>query len=128
MESYTVVELATVLGVTDAALRQKIRSHELPFSYKAGKISIAATDFENYLQANRCWDFEIPEWSVYRQVRRPIKQQFTKIQGALQVLAEYGISIEQRTLKRWIQSRQVKAFNLGGTYYIPIDVLRTDLA
>ncbi|MFC4767376.1 helix-turn-helix domain-containing protein [Effusibacillus consociatus] len=128
MEHYTVVELATVLGVTDAALRQKIRANEIPFVKKDGKKSITTQDFENYLYENRCWNFEIPEWKVYENCKRPIKPQFTKIQGTLAVLKEYGITIEQRTLKRWIQTNQIKAYNLGGTYYIPIEILRKDLS
>lgn len=128
MEYYTVVELSTVLGITDAALRQKIRAKELPSIQLDRKISISTNDFEDYLARNRCWDFSIEEWEVYRKTKRPIKQQFTKIPGALQILKEYGISIEQRTLKRWITSKQIKAYNLGGTFYIPIEILHSDLS
>lgn len=128
MEYYTVVELATVLRITDAALRQKIRTKELYATLKDGKIAIAANDFENYLLQNRCWDFEIPDWSEYAQHKRPIKPQFVKIPGALEILAQFGIDIEQRTLKRWIQNREIKAYNLGGTYYIPSEILKHDLS
>lgn len=128
MEYYTVVELATVLGVTDAAIRQKIRANELPHEKKQERIRVSTVDFENYLAANRCWDFEIPEWTRYRECKRPIKKQFAKIQGALEILEEYGICIEQRTLKRWIHNRLIKAYNLGGTYYIPIEILRNELS
>lgn len=128
MESYTVVELAAVLGITDAALRQKIRAGELSAIQKDGKIAISTDNFENYLFQNRCWNFEIPEWTEYKQHKRPIKPQFVKIPGALEILAQFGISIEQRTLKRWIQNREIKAYNLGGTYYIPIEILKHDLS
>ncbi|GAX91249.1 DNA-binding protein [Effusibacillus lacus] len=128
MEYYNVVELATVLGITDAALRQKIRIGEMPSTLRNGKMAVSTTDFENYLEANRCWDFRIPEWSLYRGCKRPIKPQFVKVQGALEILREYGIEIEQRTLKRWVQSGQIKAYNLGGTYYIPTEILRKDLS
>ncbi|WP_018132633.1 helix-turn-helix domain-containing protein [Effusibacillus pohliae] len=127
MEYYTVVELATVLGITEAALRQKIRANEIPSTKKEGKIAISTADFETYLANNRCWEFEIPEWSLYLARKRPIRRQFTKVQGALAMLEQYGISIEQRTLKRWIQNRQIKAYNLGGTYYIPLEILQKEL-
>jgi hypothetical protein len=128
VEYYTVVELAAVLGITDAALRQKIRAKELRASHRDGKIAVSTIDFEDYLTQNRCWDFHIPEWEMYKQQKRRGKPQFAKIPGALETLEQFGISIEQRTLKRWIHQREIKAYYLGGTYYIPTDILRRDLS
>lgn len=128
MEYYTVVELAAVLGITDAALRQKIRAKELKATLLDGKTAISTLNFEDYLTQNRCWDFHIPEWEIYKQHKRREKPQFTKIPGALETLGQFGISIEQRTLKRWIHQREIKAYYLGGTYYVPIDILRRDLS
>lgn len=127
MEYYTVVELADILGITDAALRQKIRAGELQSELRTGKISVSTQDFENYLHRNRCWNFEINDWLIYSLIKRPIHQQFVKIPGALKLLSNYGISIEQRTLKRWVHQHEIKAYNLGGTYYIPIKILEQEL-
>ncbi|BCJ87022.1 helix-turn-helix domain-containing protein [Effusibacillus dendaii] len=125
---YTVAELAVILGITEVALRQKMRTQQFPFTNDNGRIFVLAEDFENYLKEHRCWDFTIPEWEQFYQTKREIRTYFTKIQGALQILKKFGISIEQRTLKRWIHNQQIKAYNLGGTYYIPLDILEQDLS
>lgn len=122
-EHYLIKELTTIIGLNkDTVLGfdlPYIISTDYPKSNRPVKI-VFFKDFEVFLNTNKCWNFDIPEFAEYKTKKRPIMRQFLTVQETSLFFELYGNKLHPRTLIDRINKNKLPAYKFGRKFIIPI--------